>query len=297
MPLHTFKSVYGKKDGTVNRSAAAVTYTTTSVTSGATIGVYTATPTQVIASTAHDASMLRITNVAAVSNSNARGDLVADIMIGGAGAEVPIIQGLIFGGRTPYSSYTIPVFIPSGTRISMRTAAGVASRAITFSIDYFRGAEVHGCPARWVAYGLTVSSGVGAYGTIISPGSTNTWSAWTALTTSTTYAHELWLPMYGNATATTITANNYRTQFAIANTTDAATMATNGTGIFEGPWATGSTTEQLGQYPTGSNPIHVGPVDIIYAPRPSGSSVSARAMCSSTPDTNATSCAILAAVK
>lgn len=294
--LQSFTGVYGSDRETVARSN--VTYSTTTIAAGGTIGVYTTTPVQFIASTAFDTTQLRIWNVATCANSGQRGDVVIDIMIGGAGSEVPI-GTFVFGGRPAYSSYTIPIYIPAGTRISGRVAAGVASRSLTWNLE-IKGTvddDMGALPSRWVAYGTTISSGTGAYGTIIAPGATNTFSAWTALTTSTTYAHSLWLPMAGVATATTITALNYRTQFAIASTTDAATMVTNSTGVFEGPWFTGNSTESYGQYATATNPVHLGLQDIIHAERPSGSAVSARAMCSGTPDTNATSCAILAAVK
>jgi hypothetical protein len=276
-----------------------VTFSTTSVTAGGTIGTYGASWTQAIASTAFDATMLRIYNVATLANSAARSDYAVTIAVGGAGVERQVIGPLLFGAYAPYSSYTLPIFIPSASRISLKAAAGVASRAITFSLDYMGAPNAHygGLPTQWVAYGTTVSSGNGAYGTAITGGSTNTWSAWTALTTSTTYGHDLWLPMCASGSQTVITAVNYRTQFAIANTTDAATMVTNNTGVWEGPWLTGSTGEQLGAYPTVTNPVILGTENIIYAPRAANSSVSARVMCSGTATTTTTNCAILAAVK
>lgn len=298
MPLQAFPGVAasGERE-TANRTATAA-YGTVTIAAGGTIGVYTTSAVQFIASTAFDVCQLTIWNIAATSNSTARGDVVIDIMIGGAGAEQTIIQGLQFGGRTAYSSYTLPIYIPAGTRISGKVAAGVASRSLTWCLDvkYAMNRDRTSLPSKWVAYGTNISSGVGAYGTLITPGNL-AWSAWTALTTSTTYAHNLWLPMFNVGTGTTITALSYRSQFAIASTTDAATMVTNSTGFFEGPELTGSTTEQLGQYPTATNPVTVHPGHIIYAPRASGASVSARTLCSGAPDTNAVSCAVLAAVK
>lgn len=295
--MHGFPGVFGKQREVLPRTNTTATATT--ITPAATIGVYTTTPVQLVASTAFDVSMIRVTAIAATANSGNRGDLALDIMAGGSGSEYSIIGPLLFGGLGAYSSYTLPISIPAGTRISGRTAAGVASRTgRTFMVEYFGSPnrDTTGLPSRWIAYGATVSSGSGAYGTPITPGSTNAWGSWTALTTSTTYAHSLWMPMFGVYTGTTITALNYRSQFAVASTTDAATMVTNSTGVHDGPTLTGSTTEQLGQWYTATFPTRRGIEDIIYAQAPDGSAVSCRAMCSGAPDTNAVSAAILAAV-
>jgi hypothetical protein len=287
---------HGRTRYTATRSN--VTHSSTTIAAAATIGVYTTTPVQLVASTAYDVCQIRVWNIATHANSAARCDTSIQIMIGAGGSEVPIAE-FIFGARPAYSSYTIPIYIPSGTRISGRVAAGVVSRSLTWNLDYWGSPsrDYSELPSRWVAYGTNISSGVGAYGTDITAGGTNTWSAWTALTTSTTYGHGMWLPMIAAGTQTAITAVSYRSQFAIASTTDAATMVTNTTGIFEGPMLTGATTENLGQFNTATNPVTVGPESIIYAERPSGSAVSARVMCSGAATSGTTTCAILAAVK
>lgn len=292
---HTFEREMGSVRQVTQRTST-VGFTATAIANAGTIGVYTASPVTFIASTVEDTNVLRIWNVTSCANSGARGDVAFDIMIGGAGSETPIITGLLFGGRPAYSSYTIPIYIPGGSRISGRCAAGATSRSLTWSIDTFQGSALDRGPSRWVSYGTNISSGVGAYGTIIAPGNA-TFSAWTSLTTNTTYAHDLWMPMTAVATGTTITALNYRSQFAIASTADAATMVTNGTGFFEGSWHTGNTTESWGQFATATNSVHMGLHDVIYAPRAAAASVSARTMASAAPDSNIASCAILAAVK
>jgi hypothetical protein len=295
--LQGFPGALGKQEEVLQRTNT--TATTTTINPNATVGLYTTTPVQLVSSLAFDVVMIRVTAIAATANSGARGDLALDIMAGAGGSEYSICGPLLFGGLGAYSSYTLPIYIPSGTRISGRTAAGVASRTgRTFMFEYYGapGRDSTGLPTRWIAYGTNISNGVGAYGTLITPGSTNAWGSWTALTTSTTYAHSLWMPMFGVGTGTTITALNYRSQFAIASTTGAATMVTNTTGVMDGPTLTGSTTEQLGSWFTATFPTRMGLEDIIYANRPSASAVSARSMCSGAPDTNAVSAAILAAV-
>lgn len=292
---HTFESEYGSVKQTTARSAT-VGFTATTIVSGGTIGVYTASPVQFVASTAEDSNILRIWNIASNANSGLRGDTAIDIMLGTAGSEYPIISGLLFGGRPAYSSYTLPIYIPAGSRISGRVASGATSRSLTWNIDTWRKTGMDRGPSRWIAYGTNISSGVGAYGTLITPGNA-TFSAWAALTTNTTYSHDLWMPMTAVGTGTAITALNYRSQFAIASTADAATMVTNGTGYFEGSWHTGTTAEIWGNFATGANPVHMGLQDVYYAPRTAAASVSARTMCSAAPDSNIASCAILAAVK
>ena len=296
--LHSFTGLRGQQRSSLMRGTADTTVTSTSVTAGGTIGTYGASWTQVIASTPFDATWIRIGNVGNVGNSAARGDLVVTVAKGGSGSEQQIIGPLLFGGRPPYSSYLLPCFVPSGTRLSLKSAAGVASRAITFWVDLYGGPNRHetSIPTGWIAYGTTVSSGTGAYGTLHTAGSTNAWSSWANLG-NTTRGHDVWMPMAGVATGTTITALNWRTQLALGTTTEAATMVTNGTGYMEGPHFTGNTTEQFGAYNTATNPVLQGVEHIRYAPRLSGASMSIRAMCSGTPDANVLSMAVLAAVK
>jgi hypothetical protein len=296
VPVQAFKGAFGARRQTVARSN--VTFSGTAIAAGGTIGTWTASPVTLVAATTFETTMVRVTTTSAHANSGLRSDHVFELMIGSAGSETTIAT-LIFGSAPAYSSYTLPILIPDGSRISGRTASGVASRSLSYSVDLFGGPtkDNAGLPREWIAYGMVITSGTSACGTTITAGSTNTWSAWTALTTSTTYAHDLWIPMCGAGTQTAITAVSYRTQFAIASTTDAATMVTNATGVHEGPWLTGSTTEQLGRFNVATHPWSIGPEHIIYAPRPAGSAVSARVMCSGTATANTTTCAVLAAVK
>jgi hypothetical protein len=290
--MRGFPGVYGQQRMTASRSN--VTMSSTSVAAGGSIGAWTTTPVQLVASTAHDATVVKITNIAAVNNSGLRGDYAFQLLAGGSGSEYPIIDCLLFGARPAYSEYTLPIYIPAGTRLSAKTAAGVASRAITFNIEYYGeyNRDMQGIPSRWVVYG----PGTPGYGKAVTPGNSSAWGSWTSVTLGTTYDHVLWLAMTGIGTATTVTAQNYRVQVALDSTSAAATIATNGTGLFELPWLTGSTTEQLGAHNTATYPVIYGPEHIIYAPRAAGWALSARATASSTADSNATTVAILGGV-
>lgn len=298
--MHPFLGVFGASYNSVQRTNTTVSNTTLTVAGTAHTW---STPVQLVASTPFDTVgfMLR---VGITATSGARSDTLLRLMVGGAGAETPVVGGFSFGNRQTGSTLTLPLFIPAGSRLSVAAKMARTTPNLSIALDLYGGPNRDGVglPTRWVAYGLTDDAS-NSRGTIVAPGATNTWGSWTALTTSTTYAHDLWVPMIDGGSATAITAVNYRSQFAIASTTDAATMVTNAT-VWDGPGALGTTAEQLldNYFGAGaaSTPMHSGapftPGGIIYAPRAAGAAVSARAMCSGTPDTNGFGCSILAAL-
>jgi hypothetical protein len=156
-----------------------------------------------------------------------------------------------------------------------------------------------GLPQRWVAYGMNDDASANAQGTIVTPGNA-VWGSWTAVTTSTDYAHDLWLPMIDGGTQTVHTAITTRTRWAIASTTDAATAATNAT-VWHGPWSSASTGESFGMGIQGStSPFAIGgfggPNGIFYHPAAAGSAVSVSARASGAPSANVLGCSILAAL-
>jgi hypothetical protein len=260
------------------------------------------TPVQMIASTPWDATSISIRCPAHVTSAG-RSSAVFDIMIGGSGSEQVLIGPVPFGGFAATSILTLPIYIPAASRLSVRVRSSKLSTAHAF-VYVLRGspnAEATGFPHRWVAYGVSDDTTANAQGTIVAPGASNTWGSWTSLTASTTYAHDLWMPMADIGTASA-TANSelWRSQFAIASTTDAATMATNGT-VMEGPWVQANSGESVGNYdgPTTGRWLGWGMSygGIFYHPAPSGSPVSARAMNSAaSPSSNAFGLSILAAV-
>jgi hypothetical protein len=297
--MHPFLGVYGSSYKTVQRTTTVPTvgggYTTpgTAHTWG--------TPTQLVASTPADTVGICYKVNTSTSASGARADTLVELMIGGSGSETSLVGPIACAGRNGGVVYTLPLFIPAGSRISVRFKSNRVSTAFNSWIDLAHGPNRDGVglPQRWVSYGL-VNDASNSRGTIITPGSSNAWGSWTSLTASTTYAHDLWVPIVDRGTSSSTTTTTYRTQWAVASTTDAATMATNGT-VWDGPmWA--NTTAEIMNDPvtfTNSSPI-IGvpftPNGIIYSPRASGAAVSARAMCSGTPDSNATACSVLAAI-
>jgi hypothetical protein len=255
-------------------------------TAPATTHTYNATWTQLVASTAFDAVgfMLRLNTATAVSG--ARSDYIVQLGIGTAGSEQVVMTAPI-GFRAIGTQISLPLFIPAGSRIAVRHKGFVTVKALAYTFDYYgsQNRDMSGLPQKWVAYGLTDTASQSS-GTAVTSGNTNAWGSWTALTTSTTYAHQLWVPMIDAGTAAAATALNYRSQFAIASTTDAATMVTNAT-VWEGPIWTTTTAELMNSALTvtaGSWVIggQFSPLGIIYDPKPDASAVSMRAMCSGT---------------
>lgn len=294
--LQPFSGAYGISANSCSRSNTGATGQGTHTTP-ATAHTY-GTPTQLIASTAIDAHALMFRTTTATVSTGVRTDHLLEIMIGGAGSETTLIGPVLLGYRPTNTTVMVPVFVPAGSRISVRIKGNQTSKAFACYVDLFGypGKDHSGLPTRWVSYGQ-VDDASNSHGTVFTSGSSNAWGSWTAVTTSTTYAHSLWIPQIDGYTSTTMAALNYRSQWAIGTTTQAGDMATNGTTI-EGPMWASTTGEQIteqfsfGAWYTGISPGHLP----IYAPRAAGAAVSVRGMCSGTADSNAAGAAILAAV-
>lgn len=297
--MHPFLGAFAPSVGVQASDTTSITTVTT--TSSAT-AYNNITPVQLIASTAYDASslmiQLRTTNVVAATRTSG----VFEVMIGGAGSETSIIGPVTFGYYNNQSSWNLPIFIPAGSRLSIRVRTARTSTALTWA--YFIGyggmnRDSVGLPQRWVAYGMTDNASSDAQGTLVTPGNA-VWGSWTSLTTSTDYAHDLWLPMIDGGTQTVHNAVTTRTRWAIASTTDAATMATNAT-VWHGPWGNASTGESLGDGIQGSTSPRTsggfgGPNGIFYHPAAAGSAISVSARASGAPSANSLGCSILAAL-
>lgn len=298
MPLHSFPGALGlaAARSSLSRSNTSASGQGTNTT-GASAHVWT-TPTQLIASTPFDAHLLCFRTTTATATAGTRSDTLVEVMIGGSGSETSLIGPVPIGYRSTNTSIVLPVFVPAGSRISVRFKSNLTSKGFACIVDLFGtpGQDHAGLPTRWVSYGL-VNDSSNSRGTIFTPGTSNAWGSWAAITTSTDYAHALWVPCIDGGTSAAMSALNYRSQFAIGTTSEAATMATNGTHL-EGPMWASTTSEQITeQFTFGAWYIGMTPGQMpIHAPRAAGAAVSVRAMCSGTPDSNAAGAAILAAV-
>lgn len=283
--MHPFLGVFGAQRNSVMRTNA--TLNVTSHTSSATAHTYNATWTTLVASTAFDSVGISIRLNTATASSGVRSDALMVVGVGSAGSEQVVIGPVAIGFRSIGTIISLPIFIPAGSRIAIRHKSARTSLAIAYTVDLYgtTNRDTVGIPQRWVAYGL-VDDASNSRGTQVTAGNSNGWGSWTALTTSTTYAHDLWVPVIDGGSASTTTALSYRSQFAIASTTNAATMATNGT-QWDGPlWATTTAELMNDQMRSAAGNWAIGctfdPGGIIYAPTQAGAAVSMRAMCSGT---------------
>jgi hypothetical protein len=162
----------------------------TTITANATPHTKGATPTQLIASTAADSYAIQV-HVHNNATSNASTATLLDIMTGGSGSEVVLIPDLMAGWVHPvtttneWRTYTFPIFIPSGTRLSARSQSITASKTCSVGITLLnRPTQLGFVGTRVTAYGVTSAS---SYGTLHTAGSTSTYGATAGqLTASTT---------------------------------------------------------------------------------------------------------------
>lgn len=296
--MHPFLGAFAPSYGVQASDTTSITTVTTTTSATAYNNI---TPVELIASTAADASslmiQLRTTNVAAATRTSG----VFEVMIGAGGSETPIIGPITFGYYNNQSTWNLPIFIPAGSRLSIRVRTTRTSIPLTWAyfIGYGMNRDSTGLPQRWIAYGMVDNGTSNAQGTDVTPGNA-VWGSWTSLTTSTTHPHDLWLPMIDGGSQTVHNAVVTRTRWAIASTTDAATMATNAT-VWHGPWGSASTGESFGYGIQGStSPFCVGgfggPYGIFYHPAAAGAPISVSARASAAPSTLSLGCSILAAL-
>jgi hypothetical protein len=161
----------------------------TTITANATINTKGATPTQLIASTANDSYGIQI-HVHNNASSNATTATLLDIMSGGAGSETVLIPDLMAGWIHPVAStnawrtYTFPLFIPAGTRLSARSQSVVASKTCSVAITLMqRPTQLGFVGTRVTAYGVDSAN---SRGQLHTAGATSTYGTATQLTASTT---------------------------------------------------------------------------------------------------------------
>lgn len=153
----------------------------TSVAANSTINTKGATPTQLIASTAADSYGIFV-HIDNSATSNATTNTLLDVMTGNAGSEVVLIPDLMAGWvlnqnvSNALRTYYFPIFIPSGTRLSARSASVVSAKTCLVSVTLLqRPTQLGFVGSRVTAYGVdaansrgtTNTSGNSAYGTAV----------------------------------------------------------------------------------------------------------------------------------
>jgi hypothetical protein len=185
----------------------------TTITANATPHAKGATPTQLIASTAADSYAIQV-HIHANATSNATTATLLDIMTGAGGSEVVLIPNLMAGWvlsadvSNDWCTYTFPIFIPSGTRLSARSQSVVASKTCSVGITLMQQPTQLGfVGSRVTAYGVTSAS---SYGTLHTAGATSTYGATAGqLSASTTNPIRYMQIGVDPSTRTTISADSY----------------------------------------------------------------------------------------
>ena len=194
--------------------------------------------------------------IAGNNTSAADSSTLMDIGIGGAGSEVVLIPQISAGWSAAATvgprSFVTPVFIPMGTRISMRSQAITASRATqvaVFAYGYFgRSGSRLDIPRKFQAIGTTTT---GSRGTSHTPGNTGAYSAWANIGSVAAFeGHFLHLMSHGQGTKTDTTMLNvaYHVQIGFSS----------GTIIYGEWWVGTSTNETLIVAPTTPIPCGIG---------------------------------------
>lgn len=154
----------------------------TTITANASTNTKGTTPTQLIASTAADSYGIFV-HIENNATSNTNTATLLDIMTGAGGSEVVLIPDLMAGwllgalASNARRTYFFPIFIPSGTRLSARSASAVTAKTCVVSLTLLqRPTQLGFVGTRVTAYGVTSASSRGtdstsgnsAYGTSVS---------------------------------------------------------------------------------------------------------------------------------
>ena len=152
--------------------------------------------TQVVSSTSGDIGLLMF-NASGTTFTGDNGCMI-DIAVGAAGSEVAIASNIPIGAQT--LTMQIPVFIPSGSRVSMRGQAAVASVSFFPNFFFFNTADGHLTPRSVDTIGaLTATS----RGTALSGAS----GSYTEITASTASPYQAMFLVPSNALKTGNSAN------------------------------------------------------------------------------------------
>jgi len=280
MPLQPFYGATGHSRSLLVTDTAGSS-TDTQVTTSATAFVNSSI-TQVIASTAFDTTGLYWVLTTNVNATATRVSTLVDIMIGASGSEQMLIGPISVGGHINRTSWFFPIYVPAGSRISMRARSAQTNFAVSGTVTLVGPAngDTVGLPQRWVTYGLSDDGTANAQGTLLS-GTAVAYGSWTSLTSATTYAHDLWMPVIDVGTATsrgshygwiqtTLDTGTNGTSEDTANTSRRAPVYDIRSSGLSATWPGGQTTSF--PFAFGSSPNS----PIYYAPKPAGTPINAR---------------------
>lgn len=164
--------------------------------------------TQVVAATTDEwhGFYVQMTTTGVSATNTAR---LVDIGIGAAGSEVVVVADMSMGHYSVPHAVFIPLLIPKGVRVAVRSAGVIASDGKSVAIHGIAG--VGACPP-WIYRRCTTygTDSANSRGTAVNlPATANTDGAWTQLVASTTYDHRAFMITVGlGRGGTTVTACN-----------------------------------------------------------------------------------------
>lgn len=154
---------------------------------------------------------------AAVGQSGLNASQLCDIGIGAGGSEAVVLPNFVMGGQpvissgvsyVPNNPVYVPLFIPKGTRVAVRTQAAVASRVARCHLWAESGASLpktifSGCDT----YGASTAASTGV--ALSSNASANTFGSWTNVGSITSRDYKAILMSHQGFASASVSARNY----------------------------------------------------------------------------------------
>jgi len=200
----------------VVRSSRLFSSGTTTGASASTKGVVQ----QLTASTAFDAHLVHII-ARSYQSAGAASQGCLDILIGDA-TESVLIANLLMGYCHAFNflgkSWTFPLYIPAGSRISAQAAGARVSTSFVVDIRLynFPGIPPFRVGSRVTTYGVSSVPD----GTSITPGESGADGAWTQIVASTSENHFALVPSFQPTGDSTLTARSYALELAVGAAAD-----------------------------------------------------------------------------
>lgn len=139
--------------------------------------------TELFTSTTFDATMLELI-LQATGTSGFSRHMLCDVGIGAAGSETVIVPNIAVGTASSIRKYTLPIWVPSGSRIAVRLQSNTASVSVnTQMVISNTGHTQSDTGASAVSIGTSTATSTGTALTLASVA--NTVSAWTQITAAT----------------------------------------------------------------------------------------------------------------
>lgn len=168
---------------------------------------------QIIASSSADADCVEISVEAADTSATIVGILL-DISVGASGSETAIISNVAVGGAAPpvvfgdpSYRFTVPVFVPSGSRVAARIQSNIASRTCRVAVRLSAGPNPSGTSKSTVTLGTSTATSLGT--------SMANNTSWQEAVASTSNRYEALSLALSNNTATAPANASRQIQFGI----------------------------------------------------------------------------------